>query len=58
MRQMSADEIMDQIQGMEDATKKKLLADLLETLSDFRERAPELEGYDFAVKVIQANWPL
>jgi len=58
MKQMSADEIMDQIQGMEDATKKRLLADLLVTLKDFRENAPELEGYDFAVKVIQDNWPL
>lgn len=56
MKQLTADEIMDQIQGMEDATKKKLLADLLETLADFRTEAPELEGYDFCIGVIEANF--
>jgi len=56
MKQLSMDEIVEQIAGMEDATKKALIVDILETLGEFRENAPDTKGFDFAIQVIKSNY--
>ena len=56
MKQLDAEEIMDQIAGLNEKIRKSLVADIISDLKEFRSNAPETEGFDFAIEVIEANY--